>query len=53
MKYMYANKPNQYSCLVEKSVVLSDVSDSTTGLTITKQKASDAINLYSSLKTSS
>ena len=49
MKYMYANKPNQYSCLHEKSV---DVSEATSSLTITKQAKADAYNFYYDLKTS-
>ncbi len=54
MKYMYANKPNQYSCLQEKSVDTSEATSTSsgTGLTITRQAKSDAYNFYYDLKTS-
>jgi hypothetical protein len=60
MKYMYANKPNQYSCLIEESVDISSAQPSSgasttvknAGNTITFQPTSSSVNFYSSLAVS-
>lgn len=52
MKYMYDSKPNQYSCLFEKTIDISAASTKTTGNTITRQPTSSAMNYYSNLKVS-